>query len=104
VEMVINKKVKSLRTNKLRECSCWENLLDSMKHVWNQDYQLTMTNSSHQNGLVKWKNNTILEREICLALESNTPTFFSIEMLNITHYLININPSKVNQYIIPKIK
>ncbi|KAH9543239.1 hypothetical protein CY35_13G054100 [Sphagnum magellanicum] len=55
-----------------------------------------MTNYPHHNGVVKWKNKTILEREICLALESNTPTFFWIEMVYITNYLININPSKKN--------
>jgi hypothetical protein len=63
-----------------------------------------MPNSPHQNGVVKWKNKTMLEREICLTLESNTPTFFWIEMVYITNYFININPSKVNQYIIPKIR
>ncbi len=104
VEVAIDKRVKLLRTNKLRECSCWENLLHSMKHVCNQDCQLTMPNSPHQNGVVKWKNKTMLEREICLTLESNTPTFFWIEMVYITNYFININPSKVNQYIIPKIR
>lgn len=104
VEVAIDKRVKPLRTNKLRECSCWENLLDFVKHMQNQDCHLTMTNSPHQNRVVKWKNKTILEREICLALESNTPTFFWIEMIYITNYLININPSKVNQYIIPKIR
>jgi hypothetical protein len=104
MEVAIDKRVKLLRTNKLRECSCWENLLHSMKHVCNQDYQLTMPNSPHQNGVVKWKNKIMLEREICLALESNTPTFFWIEIVYITNYFININPSKVNQYIIPKIR
>jgi len=58
-----------------------------------------MAHYSHQNGIVKCKNKTILERARCLILENNTPTFLWIEAMNTTNYLINISPNIVNQNV-----
>jgi hypothetical protein len=64
--------------------------------------QLTTMDTPHQNGIVKCKNITILNKARSMSLNNNAPPYLWTKVINTTTYLMNISPSRSIGGHIPK--
>jgi hypothetical protein len=54
------------------------------------------TRTPQQNGVVEWKNHTLLEKARTMILSTNMPIFLWTKVVNITNLLVNKSPTKAN--------
>jgi transposase InsO family protein len=93
-------KIKMLRIDRGGEFL--SNLINSFCEQNGIKRQLATIETPHQNGIVEWKNRTILERAKNMAMESYCLAYLWIEVVNTSTYLTNRNPIHSNGGLSPE--
>ena len=61
-----------------------------------------MPYNSQQNGVLEWKNTTIIEVRKAMIHDQNLPMYFWVEAINTTIYIQNRSPHATLENITPK--